>query len=108
MRKELAKIRSVRFGSGGYQDAAFGISFEFEGNGSSCGDFIGTWSSEPDDSNKWTKSDQTEFWGNMVREIRDTMKAAKTNNLNDLVGKPVELTFNGNQLDSWRILTEVI
>jgi hypothetical protein len=36
------------------------------------------------------------------------LKDAKVNSVDELKGKPVEVTFDGNMLKEWRILTEVL
>lgn len=104
MTKELGKISKVYFGYGGYQDAMFGLTLIFESHGGSCGHFIGYWPLQEDHDPK--KSHEQAFCA--MEEIASTMKDAKVTEANQLVGKPVELTFNGLKLEAWRILTEVL
>ena len=105
---ELAKIISVEFGWGGYQDAQIGLSLTFEGDGTGCQTFIGCWCAPPSEHAKWNENDQTKELGKTARLIRDTLTDAKVQSVSQLLGKPVELTYEGNLLQSWRILTEVI
>lgn len=106
-RKELGKIQSVSFGYGGYQEAQFGVSFILGGAGWGVGDFWGTWA-EWSKPCKWTQEDQKDTFGETVVKIRDLLKQAKKQELHQLKGVPVEVTFNNNTLVSWRILKEVI
>lgn len=39
---------------------------------------------------------------------RDTLLSAKKQRVEQLVGTPVEVIFEGNLLKSWRVLTEVL
>jgi hypothetical protein len=43
-----------------------------------------------------------------MRYVSTLLKEAKVNSVDMLKGKPVEVTFDGNTLKSWRILTEVL
>jgi hypothetical protein len=43
-----------------------------------------------------------------MRYVSSLLKDAKVNSVDQLKGKPVEVTFDGNMLKSWRILTEVL
>lgn len=43
-----------------------------------------------------------------LNEITDTLTAAKVDRISKLTGKPVECTFEGGVLKSWRILEEVL
>ena len=108
MRKELGKITRFDIGMGGYDDAMFGLSVTFSFQGSGVQDFIGTWAHKPDENHKWTLEDQTRIWGDMCRKVIEFMKQAKVNTTLDMVGIPVEVTFSGNTLSSWRILEEVL
>lgn len=109
--KSIGKIQGVRFGYGGYDDAMIGLSLSLGSDKESwgVGDFKGTWGMNPSKHAKWTEADQTKHWGDTVRFIRDLLKQAKKSELNDLVGIPVECTFDGmGKLESWRILEEAI
>ena len=112
-RKWLAKIESVRFGYGGYQDAMFGVSFVLSGE-YTTGDFWGTWglSTKVTEYTKWTEEDRSEQFDSTVRRLNRLMMDAKVNHLDQLVGKPIEITNKDDSgfgaMKSWRILTECI
>lgn len=106
--KRLAKIQAVRFGYGGYQNAMLGLSLTFGGQGWGVGDFRGTWAEPPSEHAKWTVEDQMRIFAETVVLLRDTLKAAKVQTVDQLKGIPVEVEFEGNVLKSWRILTEVL
>lgn len=108
MRKEFGKIKRFDVGLGGYDDAMFGMSVTLGGVGWSVHDFDGTWTREPDSHCKWTQEDQTEHWGKVCRRVADLMAKAKAKTCEEMIGTPVEVTFNGNALHSWRILEEVL
>ena len=111
MEKKLGKIQSVKFGHGGYQDACIGLSVTL-GNGSwGVGDFKGAW--DPNiiswsiDS-KWSEEDRSKNIDETVRFISKLLNDAKVNSVDKLKNIPVEVTFDGNMLKEWRILTEVL
>ena len=108
MRKELGKIQRFEIGIGGYDDAMFGLSVTLGGKGWGVGDFDGTWTMEPGENHKWNKQDQHKCWADMCQRVLKLMQQAKAKTTNDMVGVPVEVTFDGNKLDSWRILEEVL
>lgn len=108
MRTELGRIKSVKLGSSGYQDAMFGVSFELGGDGWGVGDFWGTWGAAPDKYCKWTVAEQEAEWAKVFRRLKDTMKAAKVRDMRRLEGVPVEVSFDGDRLKSWRVLKEVL
>lgn len=108
--RKIGKIKSVIFGYGGYDDAMLGISFELVSDKESwgVGDFKGTWNFPPDKNAEWTVGSQTKLWGEMVRWIGELLRDANVKDVQKLVGKPVEVTFESNTLKSWRLLTEAI
>ena len=108
LEKKLGKIRTVSFGFGGYQDAQLGLSVTLGADGWGVGDFSGFWSDDPGEYAKWDKKNQDKYWGEALRELRELLQKAKVKNVADLKGVPVEVVFNGQQLDSWRILEEVL
>lgn len=110
MNKSIGKIRSIQFGLGGYQDAMIGFTVDL-GSDKECwgvGDFKGAWASKRSDSCKWTEEDRMAELGKACMWINGLLNDAKVESLDDLCGKPVEVTFENNTLKSWRILTEVI
>ena len=111
MEKRLGKISSVKFGYVGTRDMQFGLSLEFSGKGWGVGNTIShAWSldMESDKYTKWTEADRDAGFAKTMREINRIMKDAEVHDINKLAGVPVELTFDGNLLKDWRVLTEVI
>lgn len=113
--KELGKIKSVKFGIGGYQDAMFGAFFCFELGGGSSGICDGgghaTWSPSMikcDSYSKWTEEDRDKTFAETCRYLDNLLSEAKVSNVYDLEGKPVEVTIVDGTFKSWRLLTEVI
>jgi hypothetical protein len=104
VKKELGKICAVRLGDGGYQDAAFGVSFDLGG----YGDFWGFWRGEPRPGSEWDAATQAQRYGEAMQRLSNLMKDAKVTDMNKLVGKPIEVTSDSMVLQSWRILTEVL
>ena len=111
MEKRLGKITSVNFGLGGYQDAMLGLTIGL-GNGSwGVSDFKGTWDAETierDEYTKWTEEDRTKGYDETMRYLSKLFKDAKVSCVYKLKNIPVEVTFDGNLLKEWRILTEVL
>lgn len=105
---QLGKIQRFEIGMGGYHDAMFGLCVTLGGAGWGVQDFDGTWGHEPDEHTKWTESEQLEHWGKMCKRVRNLMVQAKVSKVSDMVGIPIEATFNGGRLSSWRILEEVL
>lgn len=108
LRKELGRISSARFGWGGYQDAMIGLSLTFEGKGWGCGHFEGAWGIDRSEYAKWSEEDRIRQLGETCLLLRDTLKAAKVQDVVSLIGTPIECTFEGNGLQSWRVLEEVL
>lgn len=86
--KQLGKIVFAELGFGGYQDAMFGITFRLDCKNGSVGDFL--------------LLDQN------IDRITKILLEAKVQYMSQLGGIPIEGIFDGNVLQSWRILTEVI
>lgn len=109
MEKVLMKIDRAYVGFGGYQDVMIGIWFSFSGSGSGVSDGRnGTWAREPDEHCKWTKESQVEYLGHLMLKISKWLTEAKVSSVDKLKGIPVEVTFEGDALKDWRILTEVL
>lgn len=105
--KRLGRIDSITLGAGGYDDAMFGVTFRFGGEDLCVGDFWGYWASLSEGA-KWTRANQIDALGKMCLKLNDLMRQAKVKSFADLKGVPVEVTFDGQVLRSWRILREVI
>lgn len=111
LRKELGRIQALRIGHGGYQDAMFGATFTLGGKGWGVNDFWGAWSPAMvprSESAKWTEAERAEEFSSMCRRLDLMLKTAHVNDVMQLVGQPIEVTFNEMSLDSWRLLTEVL
>jgi hypothetical protein len=113
MEVKLGKIKDVYFGFGGYQECMIGINFTLEGKEGCWG--VGTskvaWDKniiKCDKFCKWTEKDRSKQYDEIVRYISDLLKDAKVSKIEDLKNVPVEVTFDSNQLKSWRILKEVL
>jgi hypothetical protein len=57
---------------------------------------------------KWTEDDRSKSYADIVGYVSDLLNQAKVRSVDKLAGIPIEATFDGNLLKSWRILTEVI
>jgi hypothetical protein len=110
VRKEIGKIKDVYFGMGGYQDVCIGVTFHLGSDKQAWGvnDFWGTWGTEHRPDCKWTEESRVKHLGEMVMSVKGLLRDAKVTSLDGLKGIPVEVTFDGNALKGWRILTEVI
>ena len=110
MRKELGRISKVSFGFGGYQDAMFGLSLSFNCDGGVCSNFIGCWplTMKRSESAEWSERDREKQVVESIRTITETMQKAKVEDVSDLLGIPVECTFDGQMLKEWRVLEEVL
>jgi hypothetical protein len=111
MKTRIGKIESVKFGRVGYQDAFIGIGFTLSGNGWGVCDSKGHWDSElisHSENCAWTEADRDKAYAETTRYICKLLSDAKSESVDGLKGKPVEVTFDGNTLKSWRILTEAL
>jgi len=109
--KQLMKISRAKFGIGGYNDAMLGVFFTFTGNSCGVGDDKSAWDCnliKVTENTKWTEESRGRQYEDIMRYVSGLLKEAKVLNFDQLVGKPVEVTLEGNQLKSWRILTEVL
>ena len=111
MEKKLGKIEEVSFGLGGYQGAMLGLHVTLGDGSWGVGDSKSNWDAEQIKWTKnaqWTESQRDESYSEIMRYVSKLLKDAKVNSVDMLKGKPVEVTFDGNQLAEWRILTEVL
>ena len=112
MNTKLGKIKNAYIGRGGYQGAELGLWLELGGESWDACDGQGTWDPEQirhDEHSKWTEDDRNQQLAAVLRELSKYLRQAKVDKVQDLIGKPVEVTFkNVNHLDSWRILEEVL
>lgn len=109
IRKELGKITAATFGLGGYQDCQIGFWLTLGGNGWGVNANHGSaWALDRDERCKWTEGERREALADSAWKLAETLKQAKKMRVQDLVGVPVEVTFEGNALKDWRVLTEVL
>ena len=111
MEKKLGKIESVRFGIGGYSDSMIGLHVTLGAKGWGVSDSRSAWDSERTkwtENCKWTESDRDKQYSELLRYISKLLKDADVDSVDKLKGVPVEITFDGNILKEWRILTEVL
>lgn len=108
--KRLAKIRSVKYGFGGYQGAMLGISFDLGGDGWGVSDFWGGWGPDIEctKSCKWTEESRITNHGEVSMRIGKLLREAKVETVDKLKGTPIEVTFDNDSLRSWRVLKEVL
>lgn len=112
MEKLLGKIESVSVGLGGYQGSMLGLHLTFSSRtgGWGVGSSRAAWGPDVRWSPqcKWTETGRSAEYAEIMRFIGSLLIDAKVDNVNDLVGVPVECTFENGSLKEWRILTEVI
>ena len=111
MEKRLGKIKNVRFGIGGYQDCQLGVHFELGGDSWGVTNSRSVWDPtrvKCEEYTQWTEEDRNKQMNDIMRYVSSLLYEAKVDNVNDLKGKPIECTFEGNILKEWRILTEVL
>lgn len=57
---------------------------------------------------KWENMNRNEAIAGLVDDLHEILNEAKVNHVSELVGKPVEVTLDGNVYKDFRILTEVL
>jgi hypothetical protein len=111
MEKRLGKIESVSFGLGKYQGAMIGLHVTLGDGSWGVGNSRANWDAEQikwSENTKWSEQDRDGWYAEIMRYVSKLLKEAKVDSVDKLKGKPVEVTFDGNQLKEWRILTEVL
>lgn len=108
IRTELGRITKATFGFGGYQEAMIGLSLTFGGKGWGCGHFDGAWGIERSEGTKWSEEDRVLLLGEACLRLRDILAKTHKQDVAELVGVPVECSFDGTLLKSWRVLEEVL
>lgn len=111
METKLGKIENVKFGIGGYQDAMIGLHVTLSNNSWGVGDSNSAWDAESvkwTENCKWTEDDRNKQYSDILRFVSKLLKEAKVDSVDKLKGIPVEVTFDGNKLIGWRVLTEVL
>lgn len=107
-RTELGRIQKIAFGWGGYQDAMIGVSITLGGKSWGCGDFKGAWGIERSERCQWTEEDRLRQLGEACMWLKELLTKAKVQTIDQLQDVPIEATFDGNKLVSWRVLEEVL
>jgi hypothetical protein len=117
---KIGRIEYAKFGHCGYQECQFGLSLGFQGRKDGWGvgaSIIGGWSysltsaedlAKPDNRCKWTEKDRQTSMAKMAREVDELLTKAKVGDVSQLVGIPVEVTFENNTLKDWRVLEEAL
>jgi hypothetical protein len=111
MEKKLGKIQNVYFGIGGYQDAMLGLHVTLGGGSWGVGDGRFAWDAElikHSNYSQWTEEDRDKHYAEILRYVSKLLNDAKVSSVDKLKGIPVEVTFDGNLLKEWRVLTEVL
>jgi hypothetical protein len=111
VKKELGKIQAAEFGFGGRDDVMFGATFKLGGEAWAVQDFWGCWSPSQikvTAHTRWTEPERDKWLAENARRIDKLLHDAKARRFSDLVGKPIEATFDCDLLKEWRILTEVL
>lgn len=108
MRTELGRIQKASFGYGGYQDAMIGLSLTLGGKAWGVGDFKGAWGIERSERCQWTEEDRLRQLGEACMFLKDVLQKAGKQSVDELIGVPIEASFDGNILKSWRVLDEVL
>ena len=85
-----------------------GLSLQFSGESWGCGHFDGQWAIKPSDHAKWTDDERVRGLGETVMRLKEILEQAKVRHVEELVGIPVECTFEGMTLTNWRVLMEVL
>jgi hypothetical protein len=88
-----------------------GIHVTLGTSGWGVGDSRANWDSEQikwTEHTQWSEEDRDGWYSEIMRYVSTLLKEAKVDSVDKLKGKPVEVTFEGNTLKEWRILTEVL
>jgi hypothetical protein len=88
-----------------------GLHVTLGASGWGVGDSRANWDAEQikwSEHTKWSEEDRDGWYAEIMRYVSSLLKDAKVDSVEKLKGKPVEVTFDGNMLKSWRILTEVL
>ena len=107
-RKVLGKITTAEYGMVGDYPFLFGLQLYFSLGDGSCIGCGSKYTVNISDSCKWTAEERQCAITKSVDEVHAILKDAKTNHVSELVGKPVEVTIEGNCFKDFRILKEVL
>jgi hypothetical protein len=110
-RKELGKIKTVKIGLVGYNDAEFGIWFCLSFGCSEVQTSTAFWDYNKIKHNegcKWTEEDRSRDCVEVVKYVSGLLEDADVLTVDQLKNIPIEAEFDGNLLKSFRILKEVL
>lgn len=106
MRKKIGYIRSAKYGQIKDMPIMFGLQLDF---------YFNDWTGAGTDELFFNISDEVknkeaadESIVNITRKINKILTDANVNTVDQLIGKPVEVTIEFANVKSFRILTEVI
>lgn len=104
-RKELGKISAVSFGRNSDRPFLFGLELTFSGKG--WGTFT-MLNANMSDTCKWSEDERNAAFFEICKRINKLLEDANVDSVDELVGIPVEVTFENKTLSDFRILTEVL
>jgi len=108
MEKRLGKIISIKFG---LDENMLGLHLSLGNENWGVKDSNAIWDYERvkrTEYTQWTEEGRTESFIDLMKHISKLLKDAKVNSVDELKGIPIEVTFEGNLMREWRILTEVL
>lgn len=111
METKIGKILNVEFGIGGYQDAMIGLHFTLGNKGWGVSDSKSYWDYgmiKHTENCKWTEKERGDYMVETIKYLSELLNKAKVKSVHELKNIPIEATFDGNILKSWRILEEAI
>lgn len=86
-----------------------GMDLQFKLSGGSCVGTGGKYTVNISESCRaWSGNERSEAIVKMVEFVHQTLNDATVGCVHDLIGKPVEVTIEGNTFKNFRILTEVL
>lgn len=103
----LGKLTNVYFG---IREGRIGLFYTLSGT-LSCQGHECCWDPEQcevTEYTQWTEEERDKELVIIMRKMSSLLADAKVDDISKLNNIPVEITFKGNMLDSWRILKEVL
>lgn len=107
LRTELGKITKASFGVVDDRPYLIGLQLFFESSSWGVGDG-GKYMMNNSDTCRYKDGQREQAALRVIQQVHDLLAEAKVDSVAKLVGKPVEVTFDGNMFHSFRILTEVL
>lgn len=107
IKRELGKIDFAEYGTIKDHPFLMGLQLGFSMGG--CGVMDGgKYTVNISKECRWEKSERLDAITSSVEKVYRILNDAKVNHVSQLVGKPVEVTIEGNTFKDFRILTEVL